>query len=160
MYIYPGDGGLEGGRPSRPHIKMNNNSMETKAISAEHHENSPTHLSSGQPALIDENLFRAENEDKITPYFIFLVSIAAVAGFLFGYGESLPSLDWAEVTDTAIVGSALPMVGNALGVELTAQRQEIMTAGTTIGAIFGALILGSLADRLGRKWAMAIADIA
>lgn len=28
---------------------------------------------------------RAENEDKITPYFLFLISIAAIAGFLFGW---------------------------------------------------------------------------
>ncbi|KAK7701294.1 myo-inositol transporter [Diaporthe eres] len=97
--------------------------------------------------LIDENLVRAENEDKITPYFIFLISVAAIAGFLFGY-------------DTAIIGSALPMVGTDLGHVLDAQEQEIITAGTTIGAIFGALILGGLADKLGRKWSMAIADIA
>lgn len=95
----------------------------------------------------DENLVRAENEDKITPYFVFLISVAAIAGFLFGY-------------DTAIVGSALPMVGSDLGHVLNAQEQEIITAGTTIGAIFGALILGGLADKLGRKWSMAISDIA
>lgn len=40
----------------------------------------------------DENLVRAENEDKITPYFMFLISIAAVAGFLFGYGLSNQSI--------------------------------------------------------------------
>lgn len=78
---------------------------------------------------------------------MFLISVAAIAGFLFGY-------------DTAIVGSALPMVGSDLGHVLNHQEQEIITAGTTIGAIFGALILGGLADKLGRKWSMAIADIA
>ncbi|WVW85198.1 hypothetical protein I302_107236 [Kwoniella bestiolae CBS 10118] len=115
---------------------------------AVHYENAPTFegaMSSGH--LIDENLLRAENEDKITPYFIFLISIAAVAGFLFGY-------------DTAIIGSALPMVGTDLGHVLSSSEQEIITAGCTIGAIFGALILGGLADKLGRKWAMALADFA
>lgn len=52
------------------------------------------------------------------------------------------------------------MVGSDLGHVLNHQEQEIITAGTTIGAIFGALILGGLADKLGRKWSMAIADIA
>ncbi|WWC65531.1 uncharacterized protein I303_108149 [Kwoniella dejecticola CBS 10117] len=115
---------------------------------AVHYENAPTlegAISSGH--LIDENLLRAENEDKVTPYFIFLISIAAVAGFLFGY-------------DTAIIGSALPMVGTDLGHVLSASEQEIITAGCTIGAIFGALILGGLADKIGRKWSMALADFA
>jgi SP family myo-inositol transporter-like MFS transporter 13 len=35
---------------------------------------------------------------------------------------------------------------------------EIITAGTTIGAILGSLVLGSLADKWGRKWTMAVAD--
>lgn len=52
------------------------------------------------------------------------------------------------------------MVGSDLGHVLNAQEQEIITAGTTIGAIFGALILGGMADKLGRKWSMAISDIA
>jgi SP family myo-inositol transporter-like MFS transporter 13 len=39
--------------------------------------------------------------------------------------------------DTAIIGSALPMVGTDLGHALDAAEQEIITAGYTIGAIFG-----------------------
>ncbi|WRT69342.1 uncharacterized protein IL334_006326 [Kwoniella shivajii] len=114
---------------------------------AVHYENAPTFegaITSGH--LIDENLLRAENEDKVTPYFIFLISIAAVAGFLFGY-------------DTAVIGSALPLVGTDLGHVISTSEQEIITAGTTIGAIFGAMILGGLADKIGRKWSMALADL-
>lgn len=71
---------------------------------------------------------------------------AAIAGFLFGY-------------DTGIIGSALPLVGDDLGHFLSYSEQEIITAATTIGAIFGGAILGSLADKLGRKWSLCIADI-
>lgn len=39
------------------------------------------------------------------------------------------------------------MIGDSLNTELTAQHQEVMTAGTTIGAILGALVIGGLADR-------------
>lgn len=39
-------------------------------------------------------------------------------------------------------------------------EQEIITAATTIGAIFGGAILGALADRLGRKMCLFIADVA
>nr|XP_018260601.1 MFS transporter, SP family, solute carrier family 2 (myo-inositol transporter), member 13 [Kwoniella dejecticola CBS 10117]OBR82759.1 MFS transporter, SP family, solute carrier family 2 (myo-inositol transporter), member 13 [Kwoniella dejecticola CBS 10117] len=93
----------------------------------------------------DEDLIRAENDDKLTVYLFFLILAAAMAGFLFGY-------------DTAVVGVALPLIGDDLGHELSASQQEIVTAGTTIGAIFGSAILGALADRLGRKWSLTIAD--
>ncbi|OCF60794.1 MFS transporter, SP family, solute carrier family 2 (myo-inositol transporter), member 13 [Kwoniella mangroviensis CBS 10435] len=96
-------------------------------------------------ALIDEDLVRAENEDKLTVYLCFLITAAAIAGFLFGY-------------DTAVVGVALPLIGTDLGKELSASEQEIITAGTTIGAIFGSAILGAFADKWGRKWCITIAD--
>ncbi|WVF67232.1 hypothetical protein IAT40_001980 [Kwoniella sp. CBS 6097] len=95
--------------------------------------------------LIDEDLVRAENEDKLTGFLCFLIGASALAGFLFGY-------------DTAVVGVALPLVGTDLGHELTNSEQEITTAATTIGAIFGSAILGVMADKLGRKWCMFIAD--
>ncbi|OXC62367.1 hypothetical protein AYX13_06986 [Cryptococcus neoformans] len=97
--------------------------------------------------IIDENLVRAEGEDEVTFYLVFLIAVAALAGFLFGY-------------DTGIVGVALPLVGDELtGSTLTYSQQEIVTAGTTIGAIFGSAILGAFADRLGRKLALLISDI-
>ncbi|WRT69341.1 uncharacterized protein IL334_006325 [Kwoniella shivajii] len=96
--------------------------------------------------MIDEDLIRSENDDKLTLYLFFLILAAAIAGFLFGY-------------DTAVVGVALPLIGTDLGSELSSAQQEIVTAGTTIGAIFGSAILGSLSDKLGRKWSITIADL-
>lgn len=61
--------------------------------------------------------------------------------------------------DTAVIGVALPHVGNDLGHPLTSGEQEIITAGCTIGAIFGSAILGTLADRLGRRLSLFIADV-
>jgi hypothetical protein len=58
------------------------------------------------------------------------------------------------------VGSALPLVRDDLGHFLSYSEQEIVTAATTIGAIFGGAILGALADRLGRKPCLFIADVA
>jgi SP family myo-inositol transporter-like MFS transporter 13 len=52
------------------------------------------------------------------------------------------------------------MVGTDLGHVLSSGELEIITAATTVGAIPGALILGSLSDKLGRKWSMVIADAA
>jgi SP family myo-inositol transporter-like MFS transporter 13 len=61
--------------------------------------------------------------------------------------------------DTGVVGSALPLVQDDLGHFLSYSEQEIITAATTIGAVFGGAILGTLADRLGRKWCLLIADV-
>ncbi|TYJ53298.1 hypothetical protein B9479_006062 [Cryptococcus floricola] len=97
--------------------------------------------------LIDENLVKIEGEDRVTPYLCFLISASAFAGFLYGY-------------DTGVVGVALPLVGNDLtGSALTSAQQEIITAGTTIGAIFGSAILGGWGDRLGRKMGILISDV-
>ncbi|THX69800.1 hypothetical protein D6D05_08872 [Aureobasidium pullulans] len=80
--------------------------------------------------LVDEALIRAENEDKMTPYLAYLILSAALGGFLYGY-------------DTGVVGVALPYVGTEFGGKaLTYSQQEIATAATTIGSIFGASILG------------------
>lgn len=97
--------------------------------------------------LVDENLIIAENEDKMTPYLCFLIASAALGGFLYGY-------------DTGVVGVALPYVGSQLtGKPLTYGQQEITTAATTIGSIFGAAILGFFADKWGRKPCLLISDL-
>jgi SP family myo-inositol transporter-like MFS transporter 13 len=51
------------------------------------------------------------------------------------------------------------MVGSDLGHTLSHGELEIITAATTVGAIPGALILGTISDKIGRKWSMVIADI-
>ncbi|KIY31013.1 hypothetical protein I305_06470, partial [Cryptococcus gattii E566] len=61
-----------------------NISKEDSKVEIEHYE-SVSHIANTYDGLIDENLVRAENEDKVTPYFMFLISVAAIAGFLFGY---------------------------------------------------------------------------
>ncbi|KAF4551904.1 Sugar (and other) transporter-like protein 24 [Elsinoe fawcettii] len=75
------------------------------------------------------------------------IASAALGGFLYGY-------------DTGVVGVALPYVGTEFGGKaLTYQQQEIATAATTIGSIFGAAILGMFADKWGRKPCLFISDI-
>lgn len=96
---------------------------------------------------VDGHVIEAENEDKMTPYLGFLIFSAALGGFLYGY-------------DTGVVGVALPYVGSQLtGKPLSYSQQEIATAATTIGSIFGAAILGSFADRWGRKPCLLISDL-
>ncbi|KAL4809092.1 general substrate transporter [Aspergillus unguis] len=96
---------------------------------------------------VDALVIQAENEDKLTPYLAFLILSAALGGFLYGY-------------DTGVVGVALPYVGTELtGKMLTYPQQEIATAATTIGSIFGAAILGFFTDTWGRKPCLFISDV-
>lgn len=57
------------------------------------------------------------------------------------------------------MGVALPYVKDDLGHILSYQEQEIATAATTLGAMFGAAILGFFADRWGRKLCLLISDL-
>lgn len=83
----------------------------------------------------------------MTMYLVFLIARAALGGFLYGY-------------DTGVVGVALPYVGTEFGGKaLTYSQQEIATAATTIGSIFGAAILGMFADKWGRKPCLLISDL-
>ncbi|KAJ5094503.1 myo-inositol transporter 2 [Penicillium angulare] len=96
---------------------------------------------------VDALVVEAENEDKMTPYLSFLIVSAALGGFLYGY-------------DTGVVGVALPYVGTELTSKtLTYTQQEVATAATTIGSIFGSAILGFFADKWGRKPCLFISDV-
>ncbi|WWC61260.1 uncharacterized protein I303_103841 [Kwoniella dejecticola CBS 10117] len=92
-----------------------------------------------------EMRLQAEEGDRVTPFLCFLIAASALAGFLYGY-------------DTGVVGVALPLVKGDLGKVLSSAEQEIATAGTTIGAIFGSFVIGVTSDRIGRKWSMLISD--
>ncbi|KAF2031750.1 putative transporter [Setomelanomma holmii] len=68
-----------------------------------------------------------------------LISITvSLGGLLFGY-------------DTGYISSVLVTIGTSLGHELTSSEQELVTSLTSGGALVGAVIAGTLADRFGRK---------
>lgn len=56
--------------------------------------------------------------------------------------------------DLAVAGIALPSIMKAMGV--TAQNAGFMVSSALFGMMFGAIFLGSVADRIGRRYAIAI----
>jgi AAHS family benzoate transporter-like MFS transporter len=56
--------------------------------------------------------------------------------------------------DLAVVGAALPSIMKAMGVE--AATAGFMASSALFGMMFGAIVLGTLADRIGRRWAISI----
>ncbi|KAL7424987.1 hypothetical protein Q5752_000674 [Cryptotrichosporon argae] len=140
-------------------MPQNTKSKEPKPPKREFiiHDNKPqtAHIESVGPVrrvsvdddyVLDEKAVRVEGEEQLTGFLVLTILAAALAGFLFGY-------------DTGVVGVALPLVGNDLGSALSATQEEVITACTTIGAIFGGAILGGYGDRLGRKRSLFVSDV-
>ena len=56
--------------------------------------------------------------------------------------------------DLAVAGTALPSIMKEMGVEAT--TAGFMAGSALFGMMFGAIILGTLADKIGRRWAISI----
>lgn len=56
--------------------------------------------------------------------------------------------------DLAVAGIAVPSIMKEMGV--SAQNAGFMVSSALFGMMFGAIFLGTLADRIGRRWAIAI----
>ncbi len=81
---------------------------------------------------------------RLTPWMLSVAGVTFLAGLLFGY-------------DQGVISGALPLVTADLG--LSTLQSEIITSWVTLGALAGALVAGSIADRLGRRWAAVTAGI-
>ena len=56
--------------------------------------------------------------------------------------------------DLAVAGIALPSIMKEMGVDPT--QAGFMVSSALFGMMFGAIFLGTIADRIGRRWAIAI----
>jgi len=74
---------------------------------------------------------------KLTPWMLGVGAVTFLAGLLFGY-------------DQGVISGALPLLQADL--DLSTLESEIVTSWVTLGALFGALIAGGTADRIGRRW--------
>ena len=56
--------------------------------------------------------------------------------------------------DLAVAGIALPSIMKQMGVQAT--QAGFMVSSALFGMMFGAIFLGTIADRIGRRWAIVI----
>lgn len=81
---------------------------------------------------------------KLTPWMYGVGAVTFLAGLLFGY-------------DQGVISGALPLLQADL--DLSTLESEIVTSWVTLGALFGALVAGGTADRVGRRWTAAAAGV-
>jgi sugar porter (SP) family MFS transporter len=81
---------------------------------------------------------------RMTKWLVGVAVVTFLAGLLFGY-------------DQGVISGALPLLTVDLG--LTTFESEIITSWVTLGALFGALVAGGIADRVGRRWTAILAGV-
>ncbi len=79
-------------------------------------------------------------------YVWFLALVSAMGGFLFGY-------DW------VVIGGAKPFYELYFGIAASPSLQGWAVSSALVGCIFGAVLSGTLADRLGRKNPLILAAV-
>ena len=81
---------------------------------------------------------------RLTPWMIGVGIVTFLAGLLFGY-------------DQGVISGALPLLKEDL--DLSTFESEVITSWVTLGALFGALVAGGTADRIGRRWTAVAAGV-
>ena len=72
------------------------------------------------------------------PYLLFICSVSAMGGLLFGY-------DW------VVIGGAKPFYELFFGISQSPFMQGVAMTTALVGCLVGAMVAGALADRYGRK---------
>jgi MFS transporter, SP family, galactose:H+ symporter len=89
-------------------------------------------------------MFLEKTKERCSAFLLFAVVISAFGGFLFGY-------------HTGIISGALIFLTSSF--HLSIVDQGMVVSIILIGALIGSLVAGVLADRIGRKWTIAITSV-
>eukprot|EP00922_Rhytidocystis_sp_ex-Travisia-forbesii_P044091 GHVS01065744.1.p1 GENE.GHVS01065744.1~~GHVS01065744.1.p1 ORF type:complete len:605 (-),score=94.59 GHVS01065744.1:175-1989(-) len=88
---------------------------------------------------------------RMTAWLLFVVVFASMTGLLMGYDLAVVSVVLKPVTDHF----GICPKGTSL-----CHQKEVFVAMIAPGALVGSIVGGSLADMFGRRWAMAVRDVA
>ncbi len=101
------------------------------------------HASSDQP---QDDIPKATDTTSPSTFTWSLTAASGISGLLFGY-------------DTGVISSTLVSIGGDLGHPLTTLDKSLITSCTSLSALIASPVAGLLADRVGRKPIIMIADI-
>lgn len=93
-----------------------------------------------------DDISRESDKESPSAFIWALTFAAAISGLLFGY-------------DTGVISSTLVSIGKDLGRPLTTLDKSLITSCTSLGALLASPIAALLADRIGRKPIVLIADV-
>ncbi|GLD95149.1 hypothetical protein PINS_up003774 [Pythium insidiosum] len=93
---------------------------------------------------VSEALARTSEPGNVPWMQVAVCALSAISGFLFGY-------------DLCVMVIALPLIQTAF--QLSTEMAEAVVSILMVGAVFGSLIGGVLADRLGRKRAIMLTGV-
>jgi sugar porter (SP) family MFS transporter len=105
----------------------------------------PTDLGADQPRMASSGVLpptEPQTGQRITPWLVVVLVVVLFSGGLFGY-------------DQGVISGAIH--GMTKSLSLSRLIVEVVTSWVTLGALFGALAAGELADRIGRKPTVLIA---
>ena len=100
----------------------------------------------GHSTHAQDDISGGSNNESPSAFIWALTATAGISGLLFGY-------------DTGVISSTLVSVGNDLGHPLTTLDKSLITSCTSLSALIASPIAGLLADKIGRKPIVLVADV-
>lgn len=136
---------------------------------SEEHENGDEEQMPDDIALGDDTGSLLERDLRRPGLFVWLLTIAAgISGLLFGCTAPRPKIKCASIwrlidvdaDDTGVISATLVSIGSGLsGRNLTTLDKSLITSCTSFFALLASPVTGILADKLGRKKVILIADV-
>lgn len=84
---------------------------------------------------------------EVSGFMLFIVLSSCIGGLTFGY-------------DSGVISGVLVLIKDDLGHELSTVEKQLITSITALGALFGSVVAGILADRIGRRVIIVYSSIA
>lgn len=94
-------------------------------------------VSNNWPAFFDRRVIHISINHQVSTRLKKIALIVTLGGLLFGI-------------DTGVINGAIPYMATPQQLNLSPSEEGLVTSGITLGAAFGALIIGKLADLFGR----------
>src|SRR5690349_14975449 len=94
--------------------------------------------------VISKRTLTEKTKERCTAFLLFAISVSALGGFLYGYY-------------TGIISGALAFLASSF--RLSIADQAMLVSIILIGGLIGALFAGIIADRIGRKRAIAVTSV-